>query len=180
MLWLYARAASPMRKLIHYPAPQEAPWLWYETSDASKVPGAASHGTDLFESHRDLPGIVVQWFVTTLIQTPGRAPVDPLAAAAILNQLAVPGGAAQVTQQLTEARKRDPKAQVFPEVSLDIIASGFCSRPRRTGKPAIFTKPQSRRRRQLRSSRSTSWHTRIPRMRASTWPARTRKQERRR
>jgi pimeloyl-ACP methyl ester carboxylesterase len=125
VLWLYARASSPMRKLIHYPAAQEAPWLWYETSDPSKVPDTGSHGTDLFKTHPDLPGIIVQWFVTTLIKTPGHAPVDPLAAAAILNQLAVPGGAAQVTQQLMEARKRDPKAQLFPEVSLDIIASGF-------------------------------------------------------
>jgi pimeloyl-ACP methyl ester carboxylesterase len=125
MLWLYARASSPMRKLIHYSAAQEAPWLWYETSDPSKVPDTGSHGTDLFKTHPDLPGIIVQWFVTTFIKTPGHAPVDPLAAAAILNQLAVPGGAAQVTEQLMEARKRDPKAQLFPEVSLDIIASGF-------------------------------------------------------
>jgi pimeloyl-ACP methyl ester carboxylesterase len=125
MLWLYARASSPMRKLIHYSAAQEAPWLWYETSDPSKVPDTGSHGTDLFKTHPDLPGIIVQWFITTFIKTPGHAPVDPLAAAAILNQLAVPGGAAQVTEQLMEARKRDPKAQLFPEVSLDIIASGF-------------------------------------------------------
>ncbi|MGH8140353.1 MAG: SUMF1/EgtB/PvdO family nonheme iron enzyme [Steroidobacteraceae bacterium] len=125
MLWLYARASSPMRKMIHYSAAQEAPWIWYETSDPSKVPDTGSHGTDLFAPHPDLPGIIVQWFVTTLIKTPGHAPVDPLAAAAILNQLAVPDGAAQVTQQLMEARKRDPKAQLFPEVSLDIIASGF-------------------------------------------------------
>src|SRR5271166_3069153 len=125
MLWLYARASSPMRKLIHYPAAQEAPWLWYETSDPSKVPDTGSHGTDLFETHSDLPGIIVQWFVSTLIKTPGHAPVDPLAAAIILNQLVVPGGADQVTQQLMEARKRDPKAQLFPEASLDIIASGF-------------------------------------------------------
>jgi pimeloyl-ACP methyl ester carboxylesterase len=125
MLWLYARASSPMRKLIHYSAAQDAPWLWYETSDPSKVPDTGSHGTDLFHTHSDLPGIIVQWFVTTLIKTPGHAAVDPLAAAAILNQLAVPGGVAQVTQQLMEARKRDPQAQLFPEVSLDIIASGF-------------------------------------------------------
>jgi pimeloyl-ACP methyl ester carboxylesterase len=125
MLWLYARASSPMRKLIYYSAAQEAPWLWYETSDPSKVPDTGSHGTDLFKTHPDLPGIIVQWFVTTLIKIPGQAPVDPLAAAAILNQLAVPGGAAQVTQQLMEARKRDLQAQLFPEVSLDIIASGF-------------------------------------------------------
>jgi tetratricopeptide (TPR) repeat protein len=114
-----------MRKMIHYPAAQEAPWLWYETSDPSKVPETGSHGTDLFTTHPDLPDIIVQWFVTTLIKTPGHAPVDPLAAAAILNQLAVPGGADHVTQQLMEARKRDPKAQLFPEVSLDILASGF-------------------------------------------------------
>jgi pimeloyl-ACP methyl ester carboxylesterase len=125
MLWLYARASSPMRKMIHYSAAQEAPWLWYETSDPNKVPDTGSHGTDLFTPHPDLPGIIVQWFVTTLIKTPGHAPVDALAAAAILNQVAVPGGAAHVTQQLTEARKHDPKAQLFPEVSLDIIASGF-------------------------------------------------------
>jgi tetratricopeptide (TPR) repeat protein len=125
MLWLYARATSPMKKLIHYSAEQEAPWLWYETSDPGKVPDTGSHGTDLLKAHPDLPGIIVQWFVTTLIKTPGHAPVDPLAAAAILSQLAVPDGAAQVTQQLMEARKRDPKAQLFPEVSLDIIASGF-------------------------------------------------------
>ena len=134
MFWLYARASSPMRKLIHYPAAQEAPWLWYETSDPNKVPDTGSHGTDLFKTHPDLPGIIVQWFVTTLIKTPGHAPVDPLAAAAILNQLAVPGGAAQVTQQLMEARKRDPEAQLFPEVSLDIIASGFdCRLPLHRG-----------------------------------------------
>ena len=114
-----------MRKLIHYSAAQEAPWLWYETSDPSKVPDTGSHGTGLFKTHPDLPGIIVQWFATTLIKTPGHATVDPLAAAAILNQLAVAGGAAQVTQQLMEARKHDPKAQLFPEVSLDIIGSGF-------------------------------------------------------
>jgi tetratricopeptide (TPR) repeat protein len=125
MLWLYARASSPMRKLIHYSASQDAPWLWYETSDPSKVPATGSHGTDLFKTHPDLPGIILQWFVTTLIKTPGHAPADPLAAVTILNQLAAPGGAALVTRQLMEARKRDPQAQLFPEVSLDIIASGF-------------------------------------------------------
>src|SRR5207244_6561943 len=40
----------------------------------------------------------------TFIKTPGHAPADALAAAPILNQLQVPGGAAQVTQQLLDAR----------------------------------------------------------------------------
>jgi pimeloyl-ACP methyl ester carboxylesterase len=90
MLWLYARASSPMRKLIRYPAAQDASWLWYETSDPTKVPDTGSHGTDLFKAHPDLPAILVQWFVNTLIKTPGHAAIDPLAAAAILNHLQRP------------------------------------------------------------------------------------------
>ena len=135
MMWLYARASSPMRKLIHYSAAEDAPWLWYETSDPNKVAATGSHGTDLFATHPDLPGVIVQWFVTTLIKTPGHAPVDPLAAVGVLNQLAAPDGAVQVTQQLMKARKRDPNAQLFPEVSLDIIGSGF-SRQAETDKQA--------------------------------------------
>ena len=125
MLWMYARASSPSRKLIHYSAAQDAPWLWYETSDPSKVPATGSHGTDLLKTHPDLPGLLVQWFVNTLIKTPGHAPADPLATGGILNQVATPGGAARVTQQLMEARKGDPRAQLFPENTVDIIASGY-------------------------------------------------------
>jgi tetratricopeptide (TPR) repeat protein len=124
MLWLYARSSSPSRRLIHYSAEQEAPWLWYETSDPSKVPATGSHGTDLFKTHQDLLVTIVQWFVTTLIKTPGYAPADPLAAAVILNQLTTPGEAAQVRQKLIEARRKDPHAQLWPEVSGDIIGSG--------------------------------------------------------
>lgn len=125
MLLLYARSSSPSRKLIHYSASQEAPWLWYETSDPSKVPATGNHGTDLFKSHADLPGILVQWFVNTLIATPGHAPADPLAAAAILNQLEMPGGVTLVTQQLAEALRKDPQTKLWPEVSLDIIGSDY-------------------------------------------------------
>lgn len=123
MLLLYARSSSPSRKLIHYSGTQEAPWLWYETSDPGKVAPAGSHGTDLFKSHPELPGVIVQWFVNTLIKTPGHAPADPLAAAPILNQLEMPGGVLEITQQLTEARKRDPQAQLWPEVSLSIVGN---------------------------------------------------------
>ena len=31
----------------------------------------------------------------------------------------------QVSQQLMEARRKDPQAQLFPEVNVDIIASGY-------------------------------------------------------
>jgi dienelactone hydrolase len=123
MLLLYARSSSPTRKLIHYSAEQDAPWLWYETSDPSKVPATGNHGTDLFKTHADLPSTVVEWFVGTLIKTPGHAPADPLAAAVIFNQLEMPDGIAQLDRQLTEARRADAHAELWPEVSLDIIGS---------------------------------------------------------
>lgn len=125
MLLLYARASSPSRKLIHYSADQEGPWLGFEPIRIGEVPASGGHGTDLFKDHPDLPGIIVGWFVTTLLQTPGHAPADPLAAAATLNELAMPGGPARVAQQLTEARQRDPKAQLFPEISAGIIAFDY-------------------------------------------------------
>jgi hypothetical protein len=125
MQLIYDTSTSPSKKLIHYSAVKEAPWLWYETSDSSKVPAKGGHGTDLFKPHPELREIIADWFVTTLIKTPGRAPADPLACAAILNQLQIPGGVTKVRQQLIEARRTDPQAQLFPEVNLDIIASGY-------------------------------------------------------
>jgi dienelactone hydrolase len=125
MQLLYVSASSPGKKLVHYPAPKDAPWLWYEPKDVGRVPASGNHGTDLFKDHPELPGMIVDWFVTTLIKTPGHAPADPLAAAALLNQLMMPGGAAQVTQQLMEARQRDPEAQLFPEISASIIGFDF-------------------------------------------------------
>jgi dienelactone hydrolase len=125
MKLLYVTASSPRKKLVHYSAAENAPWLWYETSDAGKVSAHGGHGTDMFNVHPELPGIVVQWFVTTLIKTPGHAPADTLAAASLLNQLQTPGGAVQVKQQLVEARKKDPQAQLWPEVAVDIIGEDY-------------------------------------------------------
>jgi len=120
MEWLYDCSASAQKQFIHYIGP-EAPWLWYETSDASKVPPTGSHGTDLFQHHPELPATIVDWFVTTLIRTPGHAPADAVASGALLNQIEMPGGVARAIQQLMEARRKAPEAQLWPEVNLDII-----------------------------------------------------------
>jgi pimeloyl-ACP methyl ester carboxylesterase len=125
MKLLYGTASSPSKKLVHYSAAENAPWLWYETSDPKKVPAHGGHGTDMFPAHPELLGIIEQWFVTTLIKTPGHAPADSLAAASLLNQLQTPGGAAHVKQQLVEARKEDPQAQLWPEVAVDIIGEDY-------------------------------------------------------
>jgi dienelactone hydrolase len=120
---LYITASNSGKKFVHYAAAQDAPWLWYETADVSKVPATGGHGTDMFKVHPELPGIIVNWFVTTLIKTVGHAPADTVASAAILDQIRMPGGVAQATQQLAEARRKDPKAQLWPEVALDIIGN---------------------------------------------------------
>src|SRR5436189_5933750 len=117
----YVTASSPSRKFVHYSASHEAPWLWYEPFDIGKVQAKGGHGTDMFKVHPELPGIIVDWFVTTLIKTPGHAPADTVASASVINQIQMPGGVAQVTQQLVEARRKDPDAQLFPEITVSTI-----------------------------------------------------------
>src|SRR5437773_3699914 len=122
---LYVTASSPSRKLVHYSASKDAPWKWYEPFDIGKVPATGGHGTDLFKGHPELPGIIVDWFVTTLIKTPGHAPADTLASASTINEIQTPGGVAKVTQQLIEAQKKDPQAQLFPEITASIVGQDF-------------------------------------------------------
>ena len=120
---LYITSSNPGKKFVHYSAAQDAPWIWYETFEISKVPANGGHGTDMFKIHPELPGIIVNWFVTTLIKTPGHAPADTVASAAIIDQIRMPGGVAQARQQLMEARRKDPQAQLWPEVTVDIIGN---------------------------------------------------------
>jgi tetratricopeptide (TPR) repeat protein len=125
MQLLYASASSPGKKLIHYVAAEKAPWLWYEPFDIGKVPAKGGHGTDMFRVHPELPGIIVHWFVTTLLKTPGHAPADALAAAPLLADVAFNDDPARAEQQLIEALKKDPRAQLWPEISMSIIAQDY-------------------------------------------------------
>jgi len=125
MQLLYVTATSPSKKLVHYSAVHDAPWKWYEPFDMGKVPATGGHGTDLFKPHPELPAIIVDWFVTTLLKTPGHAPADTIACATIINQLQTPGAAEQVAKRLIEARKKDPQTQLFPEISVSIIGQDF-------------------------------------------------------
>ena len=124
MKLLYVTSSSTSKKLVHYAEAEDAPWLWYEDS-SGKVSAHGGHGTDMFQVHPELPGMIVHWFVTTLLKTPGHAPADALAAESILNQLQSPGGAVQVTQQLLDARRKDRQAQLWPEAAVDIIGEDF-------------------------------------------------------
>src|SRR6267154_87071 len=133
MEWLYISSSSPGKKFVHYSAAQDAPCIWSETSDAGKVPANGGHGTDMFRVHPELPGIIVDWLVTTLIKTPGHAPADTVASASVINQIRMPGGVAQVTLQLVEARRKDPDAQLFPEITVSTIGQDHM----RAGEPKL-------------------------------------------
>lgn len=128
MKLLYVSASSPNKKLVYYSQAEEAPWLWYETfRDSGKVAAHGGHGTDMFKARPELAGIVVHWLVATLIKTPGYAPAETVASGDVLNQLEFGGsaGIAQVKRQLLDARKKDPQAQLFPEVTADKIGEDY-------------------------------------------------------
>jgi dienelactone hydrolase len=106
MPWLFGVLSNPGKKFVHY--------------------ASGGHGADMFNVHPELRGVIVDWYVTTLIATPGRAPANKssepaLQSAQILNQIEMPGGVDQAARKLAEARRSDPKAVVFPETIVNLI-----------------------------------------------------------
>jgi len=104
--WLYSLAADPEKELVHY--------------------ATGGHGADIFPVHPELPSIIVDWFVTTLIKTPGHAPVPKETPVlpkevAIVDRIDQPGGANEVAKMLETARAADPKASLFPEASVNFM-----------------------------------------------------------
>src|ERR1700686_3918033 len=98
--WLYSLAADPDKKFVHV--------------------ATGGHGADMFKAHPEMRGEIVDWCVTTLIKTPGRAPgaretVTVPKDVHVLDQIDQPGGAAKVAKNLGAARQHDPKAKLFPE-----------------------------------------------------------------
>jgi dienelactone hydrolase len=82
------------------------------------------HGVVMFEAHKELPGKIVEWFETTLIKTPGSAPVTRKPGAMspesrFLEMADEPGGASKAVNLFNEERKRDPKSAAIPEVMMN-------------------------------------------------------------
>jgi dienelactone hydrolase len=100
MQWLFSLTRTPEKTLARY--------------------ANGGHGSDMFSVQKQLPGLIVDWYTQTLIKTPGRglaAKTQPNVAQGvhILEAIDTPGGAAAIGRALEEARKRDPKAQLFSE-----------------------------------------------------------------
>ena len=104
--WLFAVDSNPGKKLVHH--------------------AKGGHGADMFAVHPELRGVIVDWYVTTLIQTPGHAPADKSSSPAsqsaqVLNEIDTPGGAEKVARKLADARRSDPKASIFPEAIVNLM-----------------------------------------------------------
>ena len=98
--WLYSLTADPDKKFVHL--------------------ATGGHGADMFKVHPDLQGSIVDWYVTTLVKTPGRAPISKETPALskevhVLDEIDEPGGAVKVAKSLVEARKHDPPITIFRE-----------------------------------------------------------------
>jgi len=103
--WLYSLTGDPDKKLVSYPN--------------------GGHGAEIFAVHPEFMTQITDWYVTTLIKTPGKAPApkEPAAVPAEVQTLNAidEGGAAKVEAQLQEARKRDPNAKLFDEALVNLM-----------------------------------------------------------
>jgi dienelactone hydrolase len=104
--WLYTLTPNPGKELAHYEQ--------------------GGHGADIFKVHPELQAKITDWFLITLIKTPGHAPASKVKptvtpVAQVLTLLDEPGGSAKVSQMLADARKKDPKAEIFPEDVVNIM-----------------------------------------------------------
>jgi dienelactone hydrolase len=84
------------------------------------------HGIEMIAAHPELAGSIVDWFVTTLVKTPGHAPAGtahtmPAAQVSMLEEIDEPGGAAKAAKTLADARAHDPKVELFPEIIVNLL-----------------------------------------------------------
>jgi dienelactone hydrolase len=106
MQWLYSLSSNPGSKFVRYQT--------------------GGHGTNMFAAHKELPEMIVDWYVQTLVKTPGSAPaVTQISRKSvdtnILQLIDSPGGAATAQQKLEDARKKDPDANIFSEALVNMI-----------------------------------------------------------
>ena len=111
------------------PTVREVEWLYYLTPSPEKHLAHyanGGHGADMFPVHPELPKMIVDWYVATLLKTPGKAPASKGQPAIpeevkVLDQIDQPGGAAKVGQTLEQARRSDPRAILFPEDVVNLV-----------------------------------------------------------
>jgi dienelactone hydrolase len=105
MQWLASLSSNPSTKFVRY--------------------SVGGHGVEMFAAHKDLPGLIVDWFKATLTMHSGASathPSEPASAESRLLDLTdQPGGGKKAAQIYAEARQHDPKAVLFSEVVINRI-----------------------------------------------------------
>src|SRR5258708_22811486 len=84
MQWLYELSQNAGSKFVHYTS--------------------GGHGTEMFAAHQELPGTIVDWYVQTLVKTPGSSPAvsgtsGNTRAPGILEEIDSWGGETRATQK---------------------------------------------------------------------------------
>jgi len=108
-----------------------APMQWWfseSPNSASRFEHYATggHGADMFAAHKELPGVIAEWFAGTLMNSPeslpktNGSPFEPqvLRTLDLINQ---PGGASEAARTLAQVRERDPNAGTFPEFVVNLL-----------------------------------------------------------
>jgi dienelactone hydrolase len=121
--WLYSLSRNPGSRFVHYQT--------------------GGHGTELFEAHKGLPGTIVDWFVQTLIKTPGSAPPTPgerpsTSYAPDTLELIDTGDAIKVEAKLRGMRKNDPNAELFDENLVNVLGYEHLEQGDKKGAIEIF------------------------------------------
>jgi tetratricopeptide (TPR) repeat protein len=121
--WIYTLDKNPDKKLVRY--------------------AKGGHGADIFAVHPELMTQIVDWFVPTLIKTPGHAPLPTQPATIpkevpILEALDQPGGPAKVEKKLADARQSDPQATLFSEQIVNFMGYEHLEAGDTKGAIAIF------------------------------------------
>jgi dienelactone hydrolase len=103
MQWLFSLSSNPLSKFVHYPA--------------------GGHGVEMFDAHKELPGMIVAWIASMTMKMAPPSAVKPVAhssaEATFLELIDHPGGIEKAVKQYTDARKRDPKASLFSEAVMN-------------------------------------------------------------
>ncbi len=105
MQWVFSLSSNPANQFEHY-----------------QVGG---HGVEMFAAHKELPGMIVEWFGATLKTAPSAATVRASAPVSresrLLELIDDPGGISKAAKMFAEERQRDPNAVVFSEAVMNRV-----------------------------------------------------------
>jgi dienelactone hydrolase len=104
MQWLFTLSSNPVNKFVHY--------------------STGGHGVEMFDAHKELPSMIVDWATTTMKARPSASAKASPPASAETNFFELidhPGGVEKAVQKYADARKRDPKAILFSEAVMNRI-----------------------------------------------------------